>query len=1506
MTTPSKLTEEQINKIFEYDDLLLVSKANIDNAIKSFTELEEKFNVVNTYIPNYTTSDIFKEINGTNTLKEQEYIIENISPFYVFPDEVKKAYTEKIFPSLEKEYKGSKFKVKEHSFTYMTSVSNNSPYFDSENESYIKSYLLKIKEELEDFKDPNIIKTNSEYILDNLFNVASDLLFASKVFNTLRALGGKRYSADYNEIQKLPNFNANGSFLSELVTLDNTEVYTKITAPLEQIKELQNYTKEDLKEIEGFRIIKLIEEKNLLEANPVKSSINNAVTNLDKYEEGTLQQYIQSIINNEDEEFNEVTASPFEHLLINEDSLTDITNTFDNIFEYLFTIDDRLLTLYNSEKYLKREESEIENIPRPNFNSYRNDYYNNWFSDLDKLKGTNSSTVNIKAQVEELKTVITTETLNDSEIEDINTRIDNILTTVLMEVEPNIYSFYKVLTMFTDKLKDEESAQIFYESLQIKLTPPINLSNINLVYLTQIANRVRTEVLTYIDSIVTSLVKLKQDLIKQTKLDLLNIVNPESIFTIEEIITRAKEYKTGLNTLHKGWNEIVNSGTDENTILKYFNTLELPGDNVYNKLEATRNFKTKFRKLRASKPHNYEPLSQIFVEDLSEELNKLRPFASSNDNKTFQIPGLDSPDLLPKLENIKNSLKESDADAFNTNKTNVLRVIVDNHDVLLTYFLAVEVFNITNTAPRLKSNNNLYLKESNDFKYEAIQSLKFNSKKLYETAIKLHKAITDLTFTSKEVLEEIKELEEEETFSDIKEKVAIQNEEALKTEALPDLPKENWGVRISPANAFTRTVIQSTAPPPEETDKELTEEEKTNLPEISTVESTKFGKSWYMMLLPTMTSNLPVTGGSQAPGVQPGLNFRIVNSLVKHKIPGFGPVYQPMGIDTINCTIVGCFTGADGTNKYRVGSVENFSEGGFNASKDLFGLNGEIGNNGAGFLQKAVNRFDSFENFQGFYNEIIRTNKEIEVEINLKKSTNVIANGAEGIFRDATTGNPKFKGFIKRFDTYYVREDRTWYILDIQLTTNDLTSKKCVNLTNIISESTPEFSIEELRTKDFEDIRKCVFHDTPGLEKDSGVPPLYNGKLFEIRDFSSFLKSFSGITLKARANDKEHLAISKHGYGIRYSFSNTNQGLNYELIGTNPLSPLQVFREMGRTKYWKIDERIAYSIAYNTIQGFNSQSSDTENKQLVGPELRVTKNSLPKPVIFDGEGRGVWQTVNVNTIGYIPLQYNYRTGNMSEVARSKRDAEYPVMEVLKGVKDFKETKKYLEFVLELEKLGANYIDFKLDQKTEECLEEPPEGTTNTPITNTEGESLDLITALELEELIKNKLTGNSIIRKKKGERLNTIYVEALLDQKLDERYINRYIKLNSYQVIGGTDTKLYLDVQVKNTDPDYKKERPLIFYYNNNRAQNGSQVKNYFATNFSVFATSVVRVTLSINKEKKEYSIINIGPTKEQLSKIRSRKVGFEETIERYADAKFPILNTNYIEQANPSLDPPE
>lgn len=69
---------------------------------------------------------------------------------------------------------------------------------------------------------------------------------------------------------------------------------------------------------------------------------------------------------------------------------------------------------------------------------------------------------------------------------------------------------------------------------------------------------------------------------------------------------------------------------------------------------------------------------------------------------------------------------------------------------------------------------------------------------------------------------------------------------------------------------------------------------------------------WFLTLLPAMRSVIPLSGGLDTPNAMPGLQFQVKSNVAKHRIPGFQPIYQHMGVDTVLVTLVGTFTGDGG------------------------------------------------------------------------------------------------------------------------------------------------------------------------------------------------------------------------------------------------------------------------------------------------------------------------------------------------------------------------------------------------------------------------------------------------------------------------------------------------------------------------------------------------------------------------------------------------------------------
>lgn len=224
------------------------------------------------------------------------------------------------------------------------------------------------------------------------------------------------------------------------------------------------------------------------------------------------------------------------------------------------------------------------------------------------------------------------------------------------------------------------------------------------------------------------------------------------------------------------------------------------------------------------------------------------------------------------------------------------------------------------------------------------------------------------------------------------------------------------------------------------------------------------GKSYYVTLLPAMASQLNLQGARDVPNAMPGLNFKIIPNIAKLKVPGFQPIYQNLGIDTVLCTLVGCFTGADGISEIRDGTETPINKT-QNFKRDLLPYKGNAAffKNGSDeqSLKAVIAQLDSFRNFQEFYEMTVLKGKEVKVEINLAKTSgSSIQLGKDKSLR-AGNGNPKFQAVIKSMETYHSRSDRTWYTLQLEITDFGLASKTPINLTNKLNERIKAAQIEQ-------------------------------------------------------------------------------------------------------------------------------------------------------------------------------------------------------------------------------------------------------------------------------------------------------------------------------------------------------------------------------------------------------------------------------------------------------------
>ena len=350
---------------------------------------------------------------------------------------------------------------------------------------------------------------------------------------------------------------------------------------------------------------------------------------------------------------------------------------------------------------------------------------------------------------------------------------------------------------------------------------------------------------------------------------------------------------------------------------------------------------------------------------------------------------------------------------------------------------------------------------------------------------------------------------------DILSRIALENNGLIQSSTDPDVfiapsttEKDPWGIRFSYVKSITganyvqsRQSVKSNSIKNKQLDEErefALNELETNkqLFENSTINQTR---DFYFQLLPAIKSNLPISGGTDVPGAMPGVQFRIENNIVKHRIPGYSPIYQPIGIDCIKCTLVGMFTGHDGVNlsrdfnrnltpillepgqtlqqKLAISSSSNPADDFYKPTSYNFntpqvpsptGGTNKLDNDGGNspvdipdplnfgrsiYTNRLVVDYDAFRSAQDFYNEIVMPGREVEVELNLRKGSAGFPGGSPGPFRNSDTGNPTFRALIKRLDLYYTRRDRCWFIIDLEITNAGLHGSECINLTNIVEEA---------------------------------------------------------------------------------------------------------------------------------------------------------------------------------------------------------------------------------------------------------------------------------------------------------------------------------------------------------------------------------------------------------------------------------------------------------------------
>ena len=177
------------------------------------------------------------------------------------------------------------------------------------------------------------------------------------------------------------------------------------------------------------------------------------------------------------------------------------------------------------------------------------------------------------------------------------------------------------------------------------------------------------------------------------------------------------------------------------------------------------------------------------------------------------------------------------------------------------------------------------------------------------------------------------------------------------------------------------------------------------------------GRTFNMLLPPSIESKHP---GRSNPLQLPGLQIESTSAISKLKIPGFFPIYQHLGVESLYISMSGMFTGYDGENKISTaGNWEGWDNLDVKGGQDAY--------------TAACDLFDFAVTNKAITTVTISTS---DGSFDPKKSTTTN-------FRDEQS-NIRFKGYIKELKQIYIRQDRVYYMLKFEII--DLgNAKQCVS-----------------------------------------------------------------------------------------------------------------------------------------------------------------------------------------------------------------------------------------------------------------------------------------------------------------------------------------------------------------------------------------------------------------------------------------------------------------------------
>lgn len=178
------------------------------------------------------------------------------------------------------------------------------------------------------------------------------------------------------------------------------------------------------------------------------------------------------------------------------------------------------------------------------------------------------------------------------------------------------------------------------------------------------------------------------------------------------------------------------------------------------------------------------------------------------------------------------------------------------------------------------------------------------------------------------------------------------------------------------------------------------------------------GRTFNMLLPPSIESKHP---GRSNPLQLPGLQIESTSNISKLKIPGFFPIYQHLGVESLYISMSGMFTGYDGEDQISAaGDWEGWANPEVKGGQDAY--------------TAACDLFDFAVKNKALTTVTISTS-DGSFEPKKSASTN---------FRDEQS-NIRFKGYIKELKQIYIRQDRVYYMLKFEIIDLGNSKKECTS-----------------------------------------------------------------------------------------------------------------------------------------------------------------------------------------------------------------------------------------------------------------------------------------------------------------------------------------------------------------------------------------------------------------------------------------------------------------------------